>query len=245
MILVRCAETQRAKSRVNASAVGEVCFRRFMASPGARNPTRKEMGRPGKQDLSPTYSVCPRYFHRNLFALEFKLQGELHYAGLCGTPHGGVDVPEGSGRGNVLHETEVPVPTQIEVRMIEQVEELSPELQAHAFAERQNEVLDEREIGVQEVWTVGWGSRRCPELSRWSGLEGAGIEPMLQSVNFCRATRLSPHISALVRVPDQVGALEGVAAVPNKVYAGGVGAIHHEERKSRNVPLNQVHRPIA
>src|SRR5882762_7603888 len=67
--------------------------------------------------------------------LELQLERELHYARLCGAPHRSVDDSKSGGRGNVLLEAEAPVPAQIEVRMVEQVEELSPELQAHAFAE--------------------------------------------------------------------------------------------------------------
>ena len=51
----------------------------------------------------------------------------------------------------------LPPPGQVVLRVIEEVEELSPELQAHPFSPGQGEVLDGRKISVHKAWS---GNRR-------------------------------------------------------------------------------------
>ncbi len=49
--------------------------------------------------------------------------------------------------------------------MVEQVEELSPELQVHAFAEGEREVLDKGKIRVHETGPVDWSTGRSAEFT--------------------------------------------------------------------------------
>ena len=56
------------------------------------------------------------------------------------------------------------VDRQAELRVVEQVEELRPEVQAHILP-RQRELLDDGEIRVHEVWTVDGHARSIPEVA--------------------------------------------------------------------------------
>src|SRR6266404_7448581 len=56
------------------------------------------------------------------------------------------------------------VDRQAELRVVEQVEELRPEVQVHILP-RQRELLDDGEVRVHEVWTVDGHARSIPEAT--------------------------------------------------------------------------------
>ena len=91
--------------------------------------------------------------------------------------------------------------------MIEEVEELSPELQIGALAERQWKILDDREIRVDEARSVDWSTRRSAKLASWSLCESARIEPVLKRMNLRGAACLTALITRFVWVADLVGTL--------------------------------------
>src|ERR1700722_9903904 len=99
--------------------------------------------------------------------------------------------------------------------MVKEVEELSPELQAHALAEGQNKVLDRGEVRVYEVRT---GDRRAGAGSKFARrcyFEGTRIKPRGQSVYLGgrRASRICRHWAPLVWVAHLVGAIKAGTTV--------------------------------
>src|SRR6266567_7269531 len=132
----------------------------------------KKTGRPGSADLpeSPTsVRIC----------LESQLQSELDQSRVIDCV---VDDSESTRSIDVLLAT-APRSAHIELRVIEQVEELRPELQSHPFPERQREVLDDREIRVYETRSINRGPGSRAEFSGGRLRERTGIEPILNRVN--------------------------------------------------------------
>ena len=82
--------------------------------------------------------------------------------------------------------------------MVEQVEELSPELQVHAFAEGEREVLDKGKIGVHETGPIDWGASRGAEFTERSFDKRTGVEPVLNGMDLSGAVRAT-------RVPGPAG----------------------------------------
>ena len=111
--------------------------------------------------------------------LEPQFQGELNQARIV---HGIVDDPECARSIDVLLAAASGA-THVELRMVEQVEELGPELQVHAFVEGQREVLNDREIRVDEARTVHWGSSSRAKFSKRSLGKSARVEPVLNRVD--------------------------------------------------------------
>ena len=56
-------------------------------------------------------------------------------------------------------------PGQSELRVIEQIEELSPEIQIRTLAECQRDALDDREICIDEVGSVNGCAGSIPKLT--------------------------------------------------------------------------------
>src|SRR5579884_39109 len=110
---------------------------------------------------------------------EGQLQGKLHESGIV---HSLVDHPEGrwgvyvllARSGNSRHE---------ELRVIEEVEEFSAELEVGSLTEAEREFFDQREIGVHEARPVHGSTRGDAEFSRGCFRKGAGVEPILKSVD--------------------------------------------------------------
>src|SRR5580700_8053447 len=117
--------------------------------------------------------------------------------------------------------------------MVEQIEELCPELQTHALVERQREVLDHREVCVHKTRAInrcagcgaeladrkllrGTSASRCGgESDRRRLRKSAGIEPVLFGVNlgWGGAARIGSDGAGLVRITHLIRSLEGVAVV--------------------------------
>src|SRR5579864_7026302 len=127
--------------------------------------------------------------------------------------------------------------------MVEQVEEFSPELQVHTFAEGQREVLDERKIGIHKPRTVNRSPGCGAKLSRRSLCESARIEPVLNCVNSSRAVRPAALRARLVWVPDLVRTLEG-ASIVGEEDSRSIAAVHDEQRKSGRYSFNKIHLPV-
>ena len=67
---------------------------------------------------------------------------------------------------------------QPELRMVEDIEELCPEIYRHTFTEGQGDMLDEREIRVHEIRSV---ERSSGSISEFPGLrvdKALGVEPL-------------------------------------------------------------------
>src|SRR5579864_1510039 len=111
--------------------------------------------------------------------------------------------------------------------MVEQIEELSPELQIHALAERQRKILDDRKIGVHKSRTVERRARGSAKFSGWRRRKSAGIKPILEGVNLARAVCLAPFRSWLVGITDLVGTRVSVAVIGEK-HTRRVAAVDHE-----------------
>src|SRR5215469_1967171 len=123
--------------------------------------------------------------------------------------------------------------------MVEQVEELGAELQAHPFAEGEYEVLDNGEIGIHEARTVHWSARSGPEFSdgcwiRVGAEKGTRIEPILKRVHLggCDTTGISRDLSTFIRVTDLEGPIKPAAAVPEERHTRRIVAVDYEERKA-------------
>src|ERR1700751_3911777 len=156
----------------------------------------------------------PRY-STQIPPLEFQFQSELHHARVIDR---GVNNAETGGRGDVLHLTEPAVSIQVKLRVVEQIEELSPELQSHSFPKRENEVLHGGEIGIHKPRPIQRSARRCAEFSRIRTLKCTGVEPRCKSMNStgCCAAWISRNRSRLIGVTHFVGAIETGRAVPDE-----------------------------
>jgi len=63
--------------------------------------------------------------------------------------------------------------------MVEEIKELSPELQIRGLTEGQRKVFDDREIRVDKNGAIHWSARGCSKLSGRGLGESAGVEPVL------------------------------------------------------------------
>src|SRR5215472_4777175 len=96
--------------------------------------------------MSSPYTNARSSFRRHyasVRASESQFQPELHQARIV---HRVID--HGEGRGVEVRAGAVAA-GRAELRVVEQIEELSPEIQSHPFADR--EVLHQREIRVDEI----------------------------------------------------------------------------------------------
>ena len=69
--------------------------------------------------------------------------------------HGGMDKAE-SSRAHIVHR-------RSELWVIEEVEELGAEIQTHLSG--QPDLLDDGEVGVDEIRSGGWDTPRVPQLA--------------------------------------------------------------------------------
>src|SRR5579863_3106871 len=108
--------------------------------------------------------------------------------------------------------------------MVEQVEELSPELQVRALAESQRKILDDREVGINEARPVDRRTSSGTELPGRRLRKGAGVKPVLDGVDLGRTICSSPR---LVGIADLIRPLER-AAVIREEDSRFIGAIDDE-----------------
>src|SRR5882724_8712683 len=101
-------------------------------------------------------------------ALELQLDGELDKTGIVNSL---VDDAERAAIDVRIR--------QPELCMVEEVEKLGPEIQAHAVAERQGEVFNGGEIGVDIARPGHWGARSISELAYRSRGEALRVKPLL------------------------------------------------------------------
>src|ERR1700758_1067898 len=131
--------------------------------------------------------------------------------------------------------------------MVEQVEELRAELQAHPFADGQPEVLDNGEIGIHKPGAINWRARSRPELSDGCRIcvcadKGARIEPILKRVHFgrCDTARICCDLPALVRIANLEGPIKPASTIPEERHTRCVVAVDYEERKARHNPFDDI-----
>src|SRR5579864_502097 len=129
--------------------------------------------------------------------------------------------------------------------MVEQVEEFSPELQVHTFAEGQREVLDQREISVHKARAVYRGACSRTKFSRWSWCESARIKPALNRVDLRGgvATGIPGHGTRLIWVADLIRTLERISVIGEE-HTGFIGAIHDKQWESGRCPFDEIYLPV-
>src|SRR6266849_5859362 len=116
---------------------------------------------------------------------------------------------------------------QTELRVVEEVKELRPEIETHVFP-GQLELLDDGEVGVDEVRPVDWGAVGVSKLA--IGREGkrARVKPVLDGVNPCwrHATGISGDRSSFVGIANDIGPNQA-GSVGLEIGAGSeIGTIH-------------------
>src|SRR5580704_18198998 len=127
--------------------------------------------------------------------------------------------------------------------MVEEVKELSPELQIHGLAEGQREVLEDREIRVDKIRPINRRAGSCSEFSQRGLRKSAGVEPILVSVDLGRAVRIATFRPCLVRIAHFVRTLQGEAVI-GEVRARLIGAIDHKQREAGGDSFDQIHLPM-
>ena len=178
--------------------------------------------------------------------LKIELEGKLNDARVI---HRSIHYPEASSGVDVLHPAAAA--THEELGMVEDIEELSPELHHHAFAERQGKVLDGGEIRVHKSRSVNGSAWSIAKLSRGCFFKCARVKPVCQGVNLIRRrTRgVGGHRPRLVWISHLVGPVQAVA-IPLEIYSSRIStvdgvAIYNEEWKSRGYLFNYVYLPIS
>src|SRR5215469_5521437 len=183
--------------------------------------------------------VCPEIW-TGFARSEPQFQGELNQARVV---HRVVDDPEGAGSIDILLPG-APGASQVELRMVEEIEKFGTELQVHAFPERNREVLHHREVGIHKARAVDRSSGSGAQLTPWGLREGAGIEPVLNGVDLRGAVGAASLRPGLVRVSHLVRTLERVSVI-GKEHPGSVSAINDKQRKPRRGVFDHVQLPVA
>src|SRR5208337_1997167 len=114
------------------------------------------------------------------------------------------------------------------MRVIEEVEELSSELQAHTLPELQRNVLDGGKVDVDVTWAVNGRARSGPELSCGSVGKGTRVEPALDCVYLGRAVGSAAFRPAPVWVTHFVGAVHTQEVVIHE-RPGLIVTVDHEK----------------
>src|SRR5438874_13246079 len=103
--------------------------------------------------------------------------------------------------------------------MVEQVEELSPEVYRHSLAIWQQEVFDQGKIGVDKVRAIKRRARGIPEFPIRCADEALRVEPFIQGPAAASGTDLVWTVK--------------VVSIVGKIHAGTIVAVDQEHRKSR------------
>ena len=151
----------------------------------------------------------PEVDSSNQLALKTQLKGKLNQTRIV---YRGCDYPEISGRVSII-------PGQSKLRMIEQIEELSPEIQIRTLTKGQRYAFDDREIRIDKVGSVDGCARSTPKFARSGVGEALRVKPLIQS----GAGGLGA--TGLVRTVQ-------VVSVVRQVYAGTVVAGNEKHRKT-------------
>ena len=108
-------------------------------------------------------------------ALKIKPQSKLNQARVIDRV---IDYPETGGSIDVLLSLSATKTVQVELRMVEELKELSPELQIHRLSQRK--VFDYRKISVDKTRAINRSAGGGAEFAGRGLHEGAGVEPVLQ-----------------------------------------------------------------
>src|SRR5580704_15410850 len=132
------------------------------------------------------------------------------------------------------------------MRVVEQVEELGPELQAGALTEVEGDVFDGREIYVDVTRAVKRGAGGGAEFPGGSVHEGARIEPTLNCMYGVGggAGWVGGYRAGFIRIADFVGTVHAQEVVV-KERSGIVGAIDDEEREAGSGLDDGIGLPVA
>src|SRR4051794_31135402 len=103
--------------------------------------------------------------------------------------------------------------------MVEQVEELSPEIQRHALSIWQQEVLNQRQIRVDEIRSVQGSTIGVPQFSVRRSGEALCVEKLIERPTAAGGTGL-------------IGTVE-IVPVVGEIYAGSTVAVDEEHGESR------------
>src|SRR5215469_13519348 len=125
--------------------------------------------------------VRPTILLAVLTNLERQLQPELDQPRVV---HGVADLPERGRRAYIVGHAGNP--GQAELRMVEQVEYLGPEIQPHILP-GQREPLDHREVGIHKVRSGYRGAVRVAKLTGCGAGKAAGVEPHSEALVEARA----------------------------------------------------------
>lgn len=155
---------------------------------------------------------------------EQKLQSELQYARIACR----ADASElRCGARRACDRTCAKSFGKVEVRMIEKIEKLRPELQPVAITQRN--VFEQREVHDTCPWSFQNVAARGAESTGWLHGESGGVEPTFGCA----------LVAGQVRVADQIGSLVEQAVV------GAIAGDIDRERKPRLLSDNAARLPIA
>ena len=149
--------------------------------------------------------------------LEPELQGKLNQPGIVDRLRDNAEVR----RVDIL-------PRREELGMVEEVEELGPELQFRTFA-RKLEVLDCGEVCVHEARSIEGCSARVPEFSGWGINVTIGIEELRDG------GIVQPSVAKLV------GAIRVAGEADSRTVRTG----DQEQGESRRDLLDYIHFPVT
>ena len=162
-----------------------------------------------KSGISQVCPVCPKLTSSNPPVLETKLNGKLNQARIVDCRCNYTEI----GRRVSI------TPGQSELRVIEQIEELSPEIQIRTLAECQRDAFDDREIRIDKVGSVDGSAGGISQLSVGGVDQTLRVKPLAQA----RAGGLN--------AADLVGAVE-VVPIVCQGYAREVAAVDGENGES-------------
>src|SRR5947209_4260621 len=157
------------------------------------------------------HPICPK--RTSSPALEHQLDGELNHARVV---DGTIHYSESVASADVLHAAYAAATGQVKLRVIEQVEELSAEVQPQALAN--GEMLDQRNVAVHEPRPGDRSARRVAQFPVWRLRKRALIKPAGQCM-YLRGrgtSRVCRNRSRLVRISDQLRPIQSTA-VPLKI----------------------------
>src|SRR5258708_5166741 len=187
------------------------------------------------------FPVCRKNLDRTELSLEPQLQRKLNQSRVI---HRVVDDAEGRRSIDVLLSAAARA-SEIELRMVEQVGELSPELKTGALAEREREIFNDRDIRIHETRTIDRSARGRTEFTSGTLRKSTGIEPVLNRMDpgGGTASRISRYRAGLVGIAHLVRPLES-ASVVREEHSRFVGAIHYEQWESGCGVLDHIQLPV-
>src|SRR6185437_9901802 len=151
--------------------------------------------------------------------LELQLQGKLNHPRIV---HRLIDHAKGGRLSYVLHAAGAGPAAQEELRVIEQVEELCPEVQPHLLA--QEEMLDNGQVSIHKTRAGDRRAGSAPQFTDWSRRKSTGVKPGCNGMYLGRAIRATTRP---IRIAHHVRAVTKSTCVPLEIHPRGIGSVHH------------------